>query len=150
MGLTITVILSIWAIKWSAYYSCITSPLHTTVCRLQTRPSVWLISRIFSFLSSEHNTVISSKWNTTMISSLAKVNQTFFQFDMDHLTLISKSWKTHPEIFPEISVFRDVTETDFWKTHPVFFRNFNFRRISWTDFWKIHPSIFCEYLFSFS
>ena len=24
-----------------------------------------------------------------------------------------------------------------------------FRGMSWTDFWKIHPSIFCEYLFSF-
>ena len=44
------------------------------------------------------------------------------------LTLIGKSWKTHPEFFSEISVFRGVTQTDFWKTH---------------------PSIFCEYLFSF-
>ena len=51
--------------------------------------------------------------------------------------------------FSEISVFRGVTQTDFWKTHPVFFRNFNFRGVSRIDFWKIHPSIFCEYLFSF-
>ena len=32
-----------------------------------------------------------------------------------------------------------------WKTHPIFFRNFDFRTMSW----KIHPSIFCEFLFSF-
>ena len=49
----------------------------------------------------------------------------------------------------EISVFRVVTQTDFWKTHPVFFRNFNFRGMSLNNIWKIHPSIFCEYLFSF-
>ena len=52
-------------------------------------------------------------------------------------------------IYSEISVFRRVTQTDFWQTQPVFFRNFNFRGMSWTDFWKIHPSIFCDYLFSF-
>ena len=33
------------------------------------------------------------------------------------LTVICKSWKTHPEIF----------------------RNLNFRGISWIHFWKIHP-----------
>ena len=48
--------------------------------------------------------------------------------------------------FPEISVFRGVTQTDFWKTHPVFFRNFNFRGMRWTDFWKIHPSILQTWL----
>ena len=46
--------------------------------------------------------------------------------------------------FSEISVFRGVTQTDFWKTDPVFFRDFNFQSMSWTDFWKIHPSSFCE------
>ena len=51
--------------------------------------------------------------------------------------------------FSEISVFRGVTQTDFWKTHPVLFRNFNFRGMSWTDFWKIHASFFCKNLFSF-
>ena len=35
-------------------------------------------------------------------------------------TLVGKSWKTHPEI----SVFWSVTQTDFWKTHPVFFPGF--------------------------
>ena len=44
--------------------------------------------------------------------------------------------------FCEISVFRGVTQTDSWQTHPVIFSNFNFRDMSWTDFWKIHPSIF--------
>ena len=37
--------------------------------------------------------------------------------------------------FPEISVFRGVTQTDFWKTHPVFFRNLNFRGMSWIQVW---------------
>ena len=50
--------------------------------------------------------------------------------------------------FFEISVFRGVTQTNFWKTYRVFFRNFNFWGISWTNFWKIHPPIFCEDLFS--
>ena len=37
------------------------------------------------------------------------------------LTLIGKSWETHPNIFFEILVFRVVTQTDFWKTHPCEF-----------------------------
>jgi len=49
--------------------------------------------------------------------------------------------------FPEISVFRGVAQTDFWKTHPVFFRNFNFRSMSLPDFWKIHPSFFVVFSF---
>jgi len=40
---------------------------------------------------------------------------------------------------PEISVFRGGTQTDSWKTHPVSFRNFNFRVISWTDLWETRP-----------
>ena len=51
--------------------------------RLQTRPQICaiFINRIvLSFLPSKHYTVISPKWNTTMIASLAKINQTFFQF----------------------------------------------------------------------
>ena len=37
------------------------------------------------------------------------------------LTLIGKSWTIHPEFFSKISVFRGITQTDFWKIHPVFF-----------------------------
>ena len=60
-------------------------------------------------------------------------------------SLLNPYWKileNSSRIFSEISVFRGVTQTDFWKTRPVFFRNFNFRGMSWTVFWKIHPS-FC-------
>ena len=40
-----------------------------------------------------------------------------------------------------------MAQTDFWKTHPIFFRNFNFLDMSWTDFWKICPSIFLYTVF---
>ena len=36
-----------------------------------------------------------------------------------------------------------------WETHPEFFRNFSFPGLTQMDFWKTHPSIFCKYLFSF-
>ena len=45
--------------------------------------------------------------------------------------------------FPEISVFRGVTQTDFWKTHPVFFRNLNFRGMSWIQVWMSFQKSVC-------
>ena len=46
------------------------------------------------------------------------------------LTLIVKSWKTHPEIFPKFSISGSWPRPFTWKTHPTFFRNFNFGVVS--------------------
>ena len=46
-----------------------------------------------------------------------------------------------------------MTQTDFWKTRPVFFRNFNFQGMSWIQVWTSFPEIgleFFEYHFSTS
>ena len=58
------------------------------------------------------------------------------------LTLIGKSWKTHPEIF--LKSHRPF----YWKTHPMF-RNFNLGVMSLTDFWKTHPYLekFVKYFY---
>ena len=74
-----------------------------------------------------------------MISSLAKVNQTFFSIRHGPFNPYKQILENSSRDFPEISVFRGVTQTDFWKSCPVFFRIFNFRGMSWTDFWKTPP-----------
>ena len=59
-----------------------------------------------------------------------------------HYSIINPYWQileNSSRKFSEISVFRVVTQVDFWKTEPVFFRNLNFRGMSWTDFWKTPP-----------
>ena len=57
---------------------------------------------------------------------LASVNQTEFNC----LTLIVKSWKTHPEIFLKFSISGSWPRPFTWKTHQTFFRNFNFGVVS--------------------
>ena len=41
--------------------------------------------------------------------------------EIGKLTLIGKSWKTHPQFYPKFQ-FSGAGQTDFWKTHPVFCR----------------------------
>ena len=64
------------------------------------------------------------------------------RFTKKYLTLIGKSWKTHPEIFPKYQFSGLWHRLIFGKFIQYFFRNFNSRGISLTEFWKIHPSIF--------
>ena len=65
------------------------------------------------------------------------------------LTLIGKSWKTHPEIFLKFSFSGSSHRPFYWKTHPVFFSKF--------QFWGVTQAVLLEnssiknhgYLFSF-
>ena len=100
-----------------------------------------IVSKLF-FVQEEDDPLNATRWRITFERncqsfSAASTIMAFF------LTLIRKSWKTNPEVFPKFQFFRVWHRWILWKTHPVFFRNFNFRSMSWTDFRKIHPSIFC-------
>ena len=55
------------------------------------------------------------------------------------LTLIGKSWKTHPEIFLKFSFSGSSHRPFYWKTHPVFFRNLNSGASHRPFYWKTHP-----------
>ena len=66
-----------------------------------------------------------------------------------HLTLICKSWKTHPEIFLKFSFSGSSHRPFYWKTHPDNFSKF--------QFWGVTQAVLLEnssiknhgYLFSF-
>ena len=55
------------------------------------------------------------------------------------LTLIGKSWKTHPDIFPKFSFSGSSHRPFYWKTHPIFFWNFNSGASHRPFYWKTHP-----------
>ena len=55
------------------------------------------------------------------------------------LTLIGKSWKTHPEIFLKFSFSGSSHRPFYWKTHPIFFWNFNSGASHRPFYWKTHP-----------
>ena len=61
----------------------------------------------------------------------------FMKFNSPYWQILENSSRN----FSESPVCRGVTQTDFWKTHPVF-QNLNFRGMTWTNFGKIHPSFF--------
>ena len=63
------------------------------------------------------------------------------------LTLIGKSRRTHPEIFPKFQFSGSWHRPISGKVIQCFFQNFNFRGMSVTDCWKIHPSFFVVFSF---
>ena len=67
------------------------------------------------------------------------VIRTRFQFVEVSLTLICKSWKTHPEIFLKFSFSGSSHRPFYWKTHPDIFRNFISGASHRPFYWKTHP-----------
>ena len=65
--------------------------------------------------------------NFSKISPMSNIKNLVFGSVLSQLNPYWQILENSSRNFSEISVFRGVTQTDFWKTHPVFFRNFNYR-----------------------
>ena len=87
--------------------------------------------------------MISTVFHHTMLPLHAKMSSQYL------LTLICKSWKTHPEIFLKFSFSGSSHRPFYWKTHPDNFSKF--------QFWGVTQAVLLEnssiknhgYLFSF-
>ena len=74
---------------------------------------------------------------------------------INHLTLIGKSWKTHPEIFLKFSFSGSSHRPFYWKTHPLkimstiqFF--FNSGASHRPFYWKNHSDQILHIIYGFS
>ena len=65
------------------------------------------------------------------------------------LTLIGKSWKTHPEFFLKFSFSGSSHRPFYWKTHPIFFLKFQFWGVTQAVLLENSSIKNHEYLFSF-
>jgi len=74
-------------------------------------------------------------WYSALISGKGlQIHTDQSELGLDRLNPYWQILENSSRKFSKISVFRGVTQTDFWKTHPVFFRNFNFRGHIWMCF----------------
>ena len=71
-----------------------------------------------------------------------------YDLDFGPLTLIVKSWKTHPENYQKFSISGSWPRPFAWKTYPTFFEISILGSWARPFTWKTHPLKNHEYLFS--
>ena len=113
--------------------------------------------RLEYFLSSSGdilNVSIQKKYTKAIICSHEKRadfnmadNELYQKWPMI-LSIINPYWQileNSSRNFPKISVIRHATQTDFWKTHPVFFSKFQFQEHEVDRFLENSSIIFVKY-----